>query len=44
MEARNMGRSRERGLLLPGALLVAIGPQLLAALVLIDFRFPAFFQ
>ena len=33
----------EGALLLPGALLVAIGAQLLAPFVLIDFGFPAFF-
>ena len=33
----------EAALLLPGALLVAIGAQLLAPFVLIDFGFPAFF-
>ncbi len=32
------------GLLLPGALLVAIGAQLLAALMLIDLGLPAFLQ
>jgi hypothetical protein len=42
-EARKQGVS-PGGLLLPGALLVAIGAQLLAALVFIDLRFPAFFQ
>jgi hypothetical protein len=31
-------------LLLPGALLVAVLTQLLAAFVLVDFRFPTFFQ
>jgi hypothetical protein len=31
-------------LLLPGTLLVAIGPKLLAAFVFVDFRFPAFLQ
>jgi len=33
----------EGALLLPGAFLVAIGAQLLAPFVLIDFGFPAFF-
>ena len=44
-------RRRERGtqkrvrrLLLPGALLVAVGAQLLAALMLVDLRLPAFLQ
>jgi hypothetical protein len=40
--ANNMGAAER--LLLPGALLVAIGSQLLAALMLVDFRLPAFFQ
>ena len=31
-------------LLLPGAFLVAIGAQLLAAFMLVDFRFAAFLQ
>jgi hypothetical protein len=40
--ANNMGAAER--LLLPGPLLVAIGAQLLAALMLVDLRFPAFFQ
>jgi hypothetical protein len=39
-----MKRQSAPRLFLPGALLVAIGPKLLAALVFVDFRFPAFLQ
>ena len=40
------GTSRRKPgrLLLPGALLVAIGAGFFLALVLVDFRFPAFLQ
>jgi hypothetical protein len=34
----------KRRLLLPGSLLVAIGTELFAALVFVDFRFASFFQ
>ena len=35
---------RSYNLLLPGSLFMAIGPQLFAPLMFVDFRFPAFFQ
>jgi hypothetical protein len=38
------GRERRSRLLLPGALLVAISAQLLAAFMLVDFRFSTLFQ
>jgi hypothetical protein len=41
MTLRNL---EETGLLLPSALLVAIGAQLLAAFMFIDLRFTTFFQ
>jgi hypothetical protein len=39
-----MNVSPGRGLLLPGSLLVAIGAELLAPLVFVDFRFAPFFD
>jgi hypothetical protein len=38
----NSAPNETPGLLLPSALLVTIGAQLLAALMLVDFGFPAF--
>jgi hypothetical protein len=42
-EATN-GRFRQRELLLPGALLVTMGAQLLAPFVFVDFCFSPFFE
>jgi hypothetical protein len=39
-----IGSVEPSGLLLPGALLVTIGAQLLAPLVFINFSFPAFLK
>jgi hypothetical protein len=36
--------ARVSGLLLPGALLVAVGAKFLAPFMLVDFRFATFFQ
>ncbi len=41
---RTKATFKVRGLLLPSALLVAIGAKLLATLVLVDLRFTAFLQ
>jgi len=46
-ELRETGRihiRQEQRLLLPGALLVPVGPKLLAAFVFVDFRFTALFK
>jgi hypothetical protein len=43
-EPKNERRFPEAGLLLPGALLMAIRAQLLAAFVFIDLCFPAFLK
>lgn len=46
-ETRTAGvgaKNRSRALLLPGALLVTIQAQLLAAFVFVNFSLPAFFQ
>jgi hypothetical protein len=44
LRATAAGELRLAQLLLPSALLMAVLTQLLAALVLVDFRFPTFFQ
>jgi hypothetical protein len=38
------GRARAARLLLPGALFVPVGAELLAPFVFVNFAFPAFFQ
>jgi hypothetical protein len=42
LAARHTGLANSRGLLLPGAFLVAISAKLLAALVLVDLRLSTF--